>query len=146
LERESAGASTASINAIRDGFDEHIVALHNYQRLHELVRVGDAIGDERRKHVDAEFDTSLEGRTIQALPRVVVVELASLDGAVVLANSGRILAYGAVLYPKKAGRLRDVEGSRSKAAVGASNYGLAIKISADGGITVYYAGAEFIQT
>jgi len=122
------------------------VILHNYRWLRELVRVGDAIGDERRQRVDMEFDASLVDRVIQALPRTVVVELASLDGAVVLANSGRILAYGAVLYPKRAGRLRGIEGSRSKAAIGASNYGLAVKISADGEITVYYAGEEFIRT
>jgi DNA integrity scanning protein DisA with diadenylate cyclase activity len=84
-------------------------------------------------------------RSIQSLPRAVVVELASLDGAVVLSNSGRVLAYGAVLQPKKAGRLRGTEGSRTKAATGASNYGLAVKISSDGEITVYHEGKEFMK-
>jgi acylphosphatase len=36
--------------------------------------------------------------------------------------------------------VRAAEGSRTKAAIGASNYGLAIKISSDGDITVYAAG------
>lgn len=87
----------------------------------------------------------LKEHTIQSLSRVVAVELASLDGAIVVDNSGHILAYGAVLDPKKAGRLRGSEGSRTKAAIGASNYGLALKISADGDITVYYDGDAFIK-
>jgi DNA integrity scanning protein DisA with diadenylate cyclase activity len=64
---------------------------------------------------------------------------------VVLANSGKILAYGAILQPKKVGRLRGSEGSRTKAAIGASNYGLALKISSDGDMTVYYKGEEFFR-
>lgn len=68
------------------------VILHNRQRLHELVRVGDAIGDKRRVETDAEFVRALEEHVIQGLHRPVVVELASLDGAVVIANSGEILA------------------------------------------------------
>jgi DNA integrity scanning protein DisA with diadenylate cyclase activity len=73
------------------------------------------------------------------------VELASLDGAVVLENSGLIRAYGAVLQPKKAGRIRGAEGSRTKAAIGASNYGLAVKVSSDGDVTVYHEGDEFMR-
>ena len=73
------------------------------------------------------------------------MELASLDGAVVLDNMGKVLAYGAVLQPKKAGKLRGTEGSRTKAAIGASNYGLALKVSSDGDITVYHEGKEFIR-
>ena len=75
----------------------------------------------------------------------IAVELASLDGAVVLDNSGKILSYGAILQPKKRGRLSGSEGSRTKAAIGASNYGPTVKISADGGIVIYHKGVEFIS-
>ena len=68
----------------------------------------------------------------------------SLDGAVVLNNKGDVLAYGAILAPKKKGRISGTEGSRSKAAIGASNYGLAIKVSSDSEITVYVAGNKLI--
>ncbi|HKZ85591.1 MAG TPA: hypothetical protein VJ793_18290 [Anaerolineae bacterium] len=121
------------------------VILHNRQSLRHVVRVGDAIGDAKRSETDAEFDEVVREHSIQSLPRAVVVELASLDGAIVLDNTGRVLAYGAVLQPKNAGHLRGTEGSRTKAAIGASNYGLALKISADGDITVYYKGEEFIR-
>ncbi len=121
------------------------VILHNRNHLHKVVKYGDAIGDNNRSTTDREFDEFLNGHTIQSLPRAVTVELASLDGAVVLDNSGHILAYGAVLAPRKAGKLRGTEGSRTKAAIGASNYGLAIKISSDGDISIYNKGNEFIR-
>lgn len=121
------------------------VVLHNRRSLRDIARSGDAIGDSKRSTTDLEFDTVIREHHIQSLPRVVVVELASLDGAIVLDNSGRIRAYGVVLQPKKAGRLRGTEGSRTKAAIGASKYGLAVKISSDGDITVYYESKEFIK-
>lgn len=121
------------------------VILHNRNKLYDLVRYGDAIGDDARDEVDAEFDSVVEGHRIQTFPRPVTVELASLDGAIVLENSGKILSYGAILQPKKTGRLSGSEGSRTKAAIGASKYGLAVKISADGGIVVYHNGDEFIS-
>jgi hypothetical protein len=123
------------------------VILHNKKKLGDIVRSGDAIGDRGRggKAVDREFDAVLQDHSIQSIPRSVVVELASLDGAIVLDNAGKILAYGAVLQPKKTGRLMGIEGSRTKAAIGASKYGLAVKVSADGDITVYFNGKEFIR-
>jgi len=121
------------------------VILHNRKSLHSIARLGDAIGDEGRDKEDLAFDAVLRNRSIQSLPRAVVVELASLDGAVVLANSGRILAYGAVLQPERKARLRGAEGSRTKAAIGASKYGLAVKVSSDGDIKVYHEGTDFIS-
>lgn len=121
------------------------VILHNRRSLLDVIRAGDAMGDSKRSTTDLEFDAVIHEHTIQSLPRVVVVELASLDGAIVLRNSGQILAYGAVLQPKKPGRLHGTEGSRTKAATGASNYGLAVKISSDGDVTVYYNGTAFIK-
>jgi DNA integrity scanning protein DisA with diadenylate cyclase activity len=122
-----------------------LVVIHNRKHLHKIVRTGDAIDDPNRSATDREFDKILRAHNIQSLHRVLAVELASLDGAIVLNNSGRIRAYGAVLNPKKSGRLRGTEGSRTKAAIGASKYGLAVKISSDGDITVYYEGKEFIR-
>lgn len=121
------------------------VILHNKDTLHDIVRQGDAIGDTDRHSTDTSFDRVIAKRAIQSLPRSVAVELASLDGAVVLRNSGQVVAYGAVLQPKKSGRLHGSEGSRTKAAIGASNYGLAVKVSSDGDISVYYDGKEFIR-
>jgi len=121
------------------------VLLRGKNRLRKVVRSGEAIGDRDRNESDAQFDGAVAEHTIQLVPRPLTVELAALDGAVVLANSGNFLAYGAVLRPKRQGKLRGAEGSRTKAAIGASNYGLAVKISSDGQITVYSGGIEFIS-
>jgi hypothetical protein len=120
------------------------VVLRNHANVGKVVRSGEAIADVGRDKRDMEFDDVIRESPIQSLPRAVAVELAALDGALVFANSGRLLAYGAVLQPKKAGKLRGTEGSRTKAAIGASNYGLAIKVSSDGDITVYSRGKSFI--
>ena len=120
------------------------VVLRNRASLGKVVRLGEAIGDGRRDKEDSAFDRVICRHPIQSLPRAVAVELAALDGAVVFANSGRLLAYGAVLRPRKAGRLRGTEGSRTKAAIGASNYGLAIKVSSDGDITAFSKGVQFM--
>ncbi|MCK9919932.1 hypothetical protein MXD81_63460, partial [Microbacteriaceae bacterium K1510] len=121
------------------------VILHNRRNLSEIVADGDAIGDRRRGKVDREFDKVVANRTIQSLSPRILAELASLDGAIVLSNIGEVLAYGAILRPKRAGRLRGTEGSRTKAAIGASNYGLAIKVSSDGDIDVYHKGKSFMR-
>ena len=105
------------------------------------MRRGDAVDDPGRTLADNEFDEAI-GRT--TVSRSIMVELASLDGAVVLTNSASVLAFGAVLRPRKTGRLRGSEGSRTKAAIGASHYGLSVKVSSDGDITVYYGGKQFI--
>jgi hypothetical protein len=122
-----------------------IVVLHNERKLRQIVRAGDAIADNKSAGADADFDSVIEGRLIQQLSTRILVELASLDGAIVVSNRGRILAYGSILDPKKIGRARASEGSRTKAATGASNYGLAFKISADGGIEVFHEGKKFIE-
>lgn len=118
--------------------------LRSRNDLRKVVRSGDAIGDARRPGLDKAFDAVLDEFSVQSGSRAVVAELAALDGAVVLANSGRVLAYGAVLDPRRKGRVRAAEGSRTKAAIGASNYGLAVKISSDGDITVYAKGRKLI--
>jgi hypothetical protein len=124
---------------------ELFVILHNQSSLGEIVRFGDAIGDRNRSETDSAFDEVIGEYKFQSLPRSIAAELASLDGAVVLANSGRILAYGAILRPRRAGRMHGTEGSRTKAAIGASHYGLCIKISADGDIVTYHSGEEFLR-
>jgi hypothetical protein len=120
------------------------VILKNKANLHKIVRRGDAFGDVGRSEADRQFDSIFEGRTIQRLPRSLIVELASVDGATVIDNSGRLRAYGAVLEPKRHGKSKGTQGARTKAAKGASYIGLAVKISSDGEISVYHDGKEFI--
>ncbi len=121
------------------------VILRNRQRIDQLVRAPDRVGHSDRPVLNAEFDDALPGSRIQSMPRSVVVELAALDGALVLNNHGEVLAYGAILNPKRRGKADAEEGSRTKAAIGASNYGLAVKVSSDGDITLFVGGKKFIR-
>lgn len=121
------------------------VLLKNKQTLRDVVRNGDALNDGNRSSLDSIFDSALPGRTIQSMPRNVAVELSALDGGMVIANNGSLLAYGAVLEPKKKGRASREEGSRTKAAIGASMYGLALKVSSDGDISCYVKGRRVFR-
>lgn len=120
------------------------VLLRNTGRTNQIVREGDAVGSQARSKLDTAFDLAVAGGKITGMPRSVVSELAAIDGAVVVGNNGKLLAYGAVLEPKKKGRISAAEGSRTKAAIGASHYGLAIKISSDGDIVVYSDGKPLL--
>lgn len=114
--------------------------LRNKQRIHEVVRRGDCIADTGRKPIDKEFDAVAPPGPIS---RTTLRELAAIDGAVVLSTSGEVLAYGAVLTRRPSGQ--SLEGSRAQAAAGASALGIAIKISSDGGITVYHDESEYFS-
>ncbi len=121
------------------------VILGRVKDLQQIVRKGDALADSKRLKQHKDFERFLANRTILGLDRNVVLELSAIDGALVFSNTGRLLAYGAVLEPAKKSHIRKVEGSRSKAAVGASHFGISIKISSDGGITMYEEGKPFIE-
>lgn len=121
------------------------VLLRSPNWMNSLIPMGDAIGDDARDPVDKLFDTGVSSKKVTLLERCLLTEISGLDGAVVLGNNGDILAYGAILEPRKRGRIHRVEGSRTKAAIGASNYGLAVKISSDGEITVYLKGKKLLS-
>jgi len=120
------------------------VLLRNRASLSKIVAKGDAIKDKHRKDIHKAFDTTLSSPSILTTHRRLVVELAGLDGAIVLNNKGAILAYSAILRPERRGRVSPAEGSRTKAAIGASNYGLAIKISSDGEMSFYADGERYL--
>jgi len=111
------------------------VLLRNQKSLHQLVVSGDGVGDESREAVHEAFDRSLGGADVVAMSRSVLTELAGLDGGMILSNKGRILAYAAVL--KTSGKFSPSEGSRTKAAISAGRFGIAVKVSADGDIAFY---------
>jgi hypothetical protein len=119
------------------------VLLRSRENKKKLLIKGDAIGDSNREVLHKEFDGTLPDATVQTIPRVILSELAGLDGAVVVDNQGHILAYGAVL--KASGRFNPSEGSRTKAAISASRYGIAVKVSSDGDITFYEQRRAFME-
>jgi DNA integrity scanning protein DisA with diadenylate cyclase activity len=119
------------------------VLLRNRQNRGKLVVPGDGIGDARRESLHALFDETLTNAKVQTLSRAVLAELASIDGGVVMDNQGFLLAYGSVL--KTSGRFNPSEGSRTKAAVSASRFGISVKVSSDGDIVFFAEGRPFLE-
>jgi hypothetical protein len=82
----------------------------------------------------------LEGRSVTDLDPNVLAALASLDGAIVMDTSGRLLAAGAILRHPANEELEQggvVEGARTTAAMAASRFGPVLKVSEDGVITFF---------
>jgi len=81
----------------------------------------------------------LEGRSLTDLDPNVLAALASLDGAIVVDPSARLLAAGAILRHPPSDELESgvVEGARTTAALGASKFGPVLKVSEDGIITFF---------
>lgn len=79
---------------------------------------------------------SLGGNTDAIKKKRVLVELASVDGAVVF-NDSRIIAFGAMI--KSHEEVGSHAGARTTAAVSAFNWGgHPVKVSSDGEATVYF--------
>jgi hypothetical protein len=82
----------------------------------------------------------LEGRSATDLDPNVLAALSSLDGAIVVDTSGRLLAAGAILRHPPTEEADDsgiVEGARTTAALAASRFGPVLKVSEDGVITFF---------
>ncbi len=82
----------------------------------------------------------LEGRLLTDLDPSVLAALASLDGAMVTDQAGRLLAAGAILrHPpfEEFGAGGVIEGARTTAAMAASRFGPVLKVSEDGVITFF---------
>ena len=84
----------------------------------------------------------LRDRSILNVPSTVLENIARIDGAVVLGGDGNLLAFGAILHHHSDGESlsRTVEGGRTTAAIAASHFGMVLKISEDGLISMYRRG------
>jgi len=98
---------------------------------------GDLLGSTRRIAEERRLDASLAGQLVHRADRRIMADLASVDGALIVDRSGRLIAFGAMV---KSSSSSVTQGARSRAAVAASRRGLAMKVSSDGGISVYRHG------
>ncbi len=117
--------------------------------LPQLVAPADRMDWERQAEGDTPTSSNpsrrhllylLAGRTATELDPSVLAALASMDGALVMDPTGRLLAGGAILrHPPLAesGSVWEVEGARTTAALAASRFGSVLKVSEDGVITYY---------
>jgi len=75
-------------------------------------------------------------------PTTILETIARIDGALILDVGSNLLAFGAILhYPDLADlHPENIEGGRASAAIAASRFGRALKISEDGLISFYQSG------
>ena len=86
----------------------------------------------------------LRGRPVSELPPTVLESVARIDGGIVMDRDFRLLAFGAILRLERLAETNEgvAEGGRTTAAIGASRYGHALKVSEDGLISFYAHGVR----
>jgi len=91
-----------------------------------------------------QFHYLLRDKRILDLPTSILETVGHIDGALVLDKDSNLLAFGAILhYPDLADvHPGNIEGGRAAAAIAASRFGRALKISEDGLISFYQNGSH----
>lgn len=88
-----------------------------------------------------DFHYLIRGKRISDTSPSLIESLAQIDGAMVLDSHAEILAFGAILQPlSRTLSAAPAEGGRTTAALLASRFGKALKISEDGHISFYRNG------
>jgi len=116
------------------------VVLDNASSAPGLIAAEDLLGNPERNGSTCTHYL-LRDRTIAGMKPAILENIAGLDGGVVLDRAGRLLAFGAIL--RTTGEPMEAqEGGRTTAALYASRFGLALKVSEDGLISFYQRGAR----
>jgi hypothetical protein len=91
-----------------------------------------------------QFHYLLRDKSVLTLPTTILETIARIDGAVILDAEAHLLAFGAILHYPDLTKLHpdNIEGGRASAAIAASRFGRALKISEDGLISCYHHGTH----
>src|SRR5215475_7754604 len=91
-----------------------------------------------------QFHYLLRDKCVLTLPTTILETIARIDGAVILDTDAHLLAFGAILHYPDLAKLHpeNIEGGRASAAIAASRFGRALKISEDGLISFYHNGTH----
>ena len=92
-------------------------------------------------HKEWRFHALLPSRDVQSIGASLLAMLAAIDGATIVDQRGKLLAYGAIVPSRSSVS----EGARSAAGRELSKSGFAIKISSDGLITLYEHGQRVFE-
>jgi hypothetical protein len=89
-----------------------------------------------------QFHYLLRDKCVLTLPTTILETIARIDGALLLDTDANLLAFGAILHYPDLAKLHpeNIEGGRASAAIAASRFGRALKISEDGLISFYHNG------
>ncbi len=107
--------------------------------------IGEAILDgktNQKKAVIRKLISSSNGLlSFEGINEKLRTEMMGLDGAFVIDTSGVVIAVGAILAVPPGGD----EGGRTAAAKALSNYGIGIKVSEDGDVTIYISENKILK-
>ena len=130
--REAIYQSCLDISFARTGGCIIVIRSGSIDEVGALVSDHDLL-EGRNPSIKAKTIQAMVGGKLQDLDRRLRQELLALDGAMVLDHTGNIVAAGAIISVPGGSE----GGGRTAAAKKGSGLGLGIKISEDGGITVY---------
>jgi len=83
------------------------------------------------------YDENGECKNMVNIDGYILTLIAGIDGATILDHNLNILTYGEIINNKNSDTSKNIFGARTNAAISASEYGLAIKVSEDGDIELY---------
>ncbi len=94
------------------------------------------------KHAKRSLHHAVRGMNLAEIEPSILEAMASLDGAVVVDQDGRLLSFAAILRiaPETLELGRAVQGARTLAALAASLHGPVLKVSEDGYLTMFLKG------
>jgi len=133
---------TAALNLAENRRGGLFVLLDRAESARDLVAPADLLACPAPENsTKARVHYLLHRKRVEDLELNVLQSIARVDGGIVLDREGRLLAFGAIL--RHSGEpLAAQEGGRTTAAVHASRFGLALKISEDGMVSFYKSGAK----
>ncbi|QLA20902.1 hypothetical protein [Desulfolutivibrio sulfoxidireducens] len=142
LFRKEIYLTALDISFARTGGCIGIVTKSNIQKMREakLINDSDMLASDKASIKTQAVQKLIKDAKFQELDRLHRMELVSIDGAIVLDHSGRILTCGAILGVKGGSS----SGGRQAATEAIAKYGLGIKISNDGYIKVFNRKGEEI--
>jgi hypothetical protein len=133
---------TAALNLAESRRGGLFVLLDDAQSALQLVAPDDLLENSATEASGkAQVHYLLCGKSVLEMELSVLQSIARVDGGIVMDRDGRLRAFGAIL--RNAGEsLAALEGGRTTAAVHASRFGLAVKVSEDGMVSFYRGGVK----
>ncbi len=132
-----------ALNLAEDRRGALFVILDDPARVSDLVSPDDLLGapgSSAQNHVGRRFQYLLRNQNGLRLSSSILETVARIDGAIVLDRDANLLSFGAILQNSIHLAAAAGEGSRTAAAVSASNFGTVLKVSEDGMISCFRDG------
>jgi hypothetical protein len=138
----------AALNLAEDRRGGLLVVLDDPDTARNLVSRTDLLVSLPDRGQDLIVDTKdhlhylLHQKRVLDIPIAVLETIARIDGGIVLDQDSNLLAFGAILRHQDLADLHpeNIEGGRTTAAIGASQFGSVLKISEDGLISFFQKG------